>query len=289
MKKRLDVKNKDVYDLYFKQKLSCNKVASILKCDRSTVKDRIKNMGLSVRNWSMSEHVSKGMEVNVDLSMDFIHRIEGEMLGDGCLNPVKKQAYYSHSTAIYRKEYLEWLKSVFDENGIPTAKISERRDKPEYQFRSLSIKPFMYMFRNWYIPNENYVKTSRLFKHRKYIKSPPVDLIITPKTLLHWYIGDGKQTNGIILATCGFSKQAVEFLRYRLLEDLNIVSSRTTDNCIRIPKWCAIEVLDMIGSSPVRCYDYKWNMSPSIKPRNINDYINMKLVREYIIKGAKWI
>lgn len=283
MTKRNDILNEDIIELYFNQDLSCNKVAKFLDCDRNLIKNRIKQMGLKLKQKTMSEHVSNGMKVSVLLDNTLINIIDGEMLGDGHLcSPRGLQAYFKESVAFNKKEWLEYLYILF--KTMTNKSIYLRKDKPNWQFATKSTIELGNIHKRWYIKNKNFnLDESRNFSNRIFIKSVPIDLILTKESLLHWYIGDGKvhKSGSGGLSTNGFTFEEVEFLRYLLQQNFGILTSHTKENTISIPKHQLAKLLEIIGKCPVECYKYKWNNVFS-RICQFNSHINMKAVDQFI-------
>jgi len=263
-RRRDDITDKQVFNLYFTKDLSCSKVSKILNCDRNLIRGRIRKMGFNLKPKSMSEHVRDGMKVSVPMSKKLLDILDGELLGDGHLNsPTGFQAYFSEGVGFDKKEWLIHIYNIFVDNNIPIKEnaIYYRRDKPGWQFNTRSTIELGDLHKKWYIKNENFDHMkSRIFSNRKYIKIIPTDITVTPTCLLHWYIGDGsnKKNGGARLCTNGFTYGEIEFLRVKLKEDLGILTSHFREGCIGITKREQAKMLDIIGLSPVRCYEYKW-------------------------------
>jgi hypothetical protein len=285
---RNDITNEQVYKLYFTKNLSCSKVSKILNCDRNLIKNRIRKMGLSLKSKSMSEHVRDGMKVSVPMTQELLEILDGELLGDACLiSPTGFQAYFSECVGFDKKEWLKYIYDMLANNKIPIKEnaIYYRRDKPGWQFHTRSTIELGNLHKKWYIENKSFnFAQSRTFSNRRYIKIIPKDISITPCVLLHWYIGDGsnKKNGGSILCTNGFTYNEVEFLRFRLKEDLEISTSHYKDGTIGFAKGEQLKLLDVIGLCPVKCYEYKWKVKPIIRSRKINSTIDMKIVESYM-------
>jgi hypothetical protein len=107
--------------------------------------------------------------------------------------------------------------------GEVTKKVSwlEGRFMPERRYdllRSLNYAEFVPERVRWY-PNG--------------IKAVPPDLRLTPVVLTHWFCGDGRggdQKGTLGFCTDGFSISDVDFLVYRLSEDLGITTLRTLNH-----------------------------------------------------------
>lgn len=146
--------------------------------------------------------------------------INGCLLGDGCIY-AKKGKYHYFSYSSKSKEFLEWLKRFFDEFEI-------------HSYISLSNKKTNVYSLGFYINTQKESNELMLLRQKWYIqengktrKIVPKDLELTPTTLLFWYLGDGSlirrkkkdsRVPPIVLATCCFSKEDVDFLIKKLAE-----------------------------------------------------------------------
>jgi hypothetical protein len=147
--------------------------------------------------------------------------INGTLLGDGCIF-VDRGKYFRYKITAKDENLLLWISKqlklenhyiCFDKNNDTKALV-------------FSSRPFFKFLRQkWYIQENG--------KTRKIV---PKDLELTPTTLLFWYLGDGSlirrkkkdsRVPPIVLATCCFSKEDVDFLIKKLAElDLNFYPVR---------------------------------------------------------------
>ena len=105
----------------------------------------------------------------------------------------------------------------------------------------------------------------RWYNSRK--KQPPDDVRITPLSVMLWYLGDGsvvindeKNTIMLRLSTDGFAPERVEFLSEKLREK-GIDCHRNNDNRIQVEAKGIAKFFEFIGKkSPVKCYDYKFEL-----------------------------
>lgn len=141
------------------------------------------------------------------------------------------------------------------------------------------------LHKKWYVKNENFDKSKGAnFGNRKYVKIIPVILKLTPKALLHWYIGDGTTNgHGCSIYTQSFKREEIEFLRFKL-KNIGLGSSYCKNGFIYIPKRERIKLLEIIGDCPVECYEYKWKIHDSQHKTlsKYNNHIDMKMVENYI-------
>lgn len=293
MPKRIDITNEMVNDLYFVKDFSVTKVAKILKCDCSVIANRVKSMDKKMKQKTASQHVFDGMKKSIPISNNLLEILDGEMLGDGCIYVSRSncQGYFKESIGYDKKEWGEFLINIFKNNNILIggSGLISRKDKPGWSFFTRSTIELGNIQRRWYKNNNKFNSNKKSsFSNRKNIKIIPIDLKLTPNTLLHWYIGDGcfRKRGSIGLATCGFSFDEIEFLRFLLKRDFNLKTSHTADGKISIPRYEAVRMLEIMGECPVECYKYKWDISYNRKTK-VKDTINMKIIDNFIKKEIK--
>src|SRR5690625_6051648 len=106
--------------------------------------------------------------------------LDGLLLGDGSLDFRGQGARYRHTCK--HREYVELIRSEMESYGVKfTATIYE---KPNGYGTGVGYQIYS---RNYYFFTENY---SRWYTKDKK-KIVPLDLILTPESVKHWYIGDG--------------------------------------------------------------------------------------------------
>lgn len=188
------------------------------------------------------EHRSYNLEV-----------INGNLLGDGYIYYKTKEKHYPVFAVDYKyKKYCQYIKSC---NPFLTGKI-RHRDRSSSRYKSKV---------------EHYICESRASSvlkdlHNKWypkgIKIVPRDLVITPTTLLIWFLDDGYRSSacsGLSIATDGFSTKDVYFLKYLLESTYNFNITVTQERRLYIKAESSKDFLDIIGECPVKCYEHKWN------------------------------
>jgi hypothetical protein len=116
-----------------------------------------------------------------------------------------RTARFELETAILEKPWLEYLRSLFKQNGYPCS-VKPKNNKAllntVYSFQLEKVR------QKWY---------------PKIRKCVPRDLVITPRVMLHWFIGDGAcHGREITFSTEGFPRSGVEFLASLISEELKI-------------------------------------------------------------------
>ena len=235
------------------KKQSIRQIAKIHNYNRSAIYRWLKKFNIPTRSISEANHLIKANYCNLsDIARQWI---DGELLGDGSLQPRSKHSA-SFTYTSKHKEYIEYVSNTLKSFRIKQAgKIRKRYHKDfncyDYNYCSLSYKELLSIRKRWY-PNGK--------------KLIPRNLELTPLVLRQEMIGDGclkHSKNGksfIILSTHGFPIEDVGWLVSQLNE-LGFKSSRQpSENSIYISTYSTKQFLKYIGNkSPTKCYDYKFN------------------------------
>lgn len=243
-------KNKDwLYQKYIVEKLSSIEISKIINVHKVTILNWLRNHNIPIRSNSESKHIWQAN--HFDITNEFREWIDGELLGDGCLNSRSKYSARVKYSSKYL-EYIDYIAESLKHFGIEqSGYIRKREPNPgaySYHYTSKSYNELKDFHTRWY-PNGK--------------KIVPKDLKLTPVTLRQWYVGDGSlfaNQNGIKsirLYSCGFTDAEVYFLT-KLLKGLNIIATKCANNCINISTKSVKGFLDYIGKCPVYCYQYKW-------------------------------
>ena len=262
----LDYRQKDVLqDLYRNKKLSTYQMAELYKIDRSTIDYWLKKHNIPLRSYG--ERIHLGNANYCGLTKEALEWLNGELLGDGCL---QSQSNYSARFAYGSKydNYINYISDTLSDFGIKqSGKIikqivkgakgkSFKEDRATYSYNSLNYEDLLSLYRKWY-PNKK--------------KIVPKDIKLVPVTVRQWYIGDGSlifrynRQSYITLATCGFIIEDVEFL-VRKLNELGLKATRQPAwNVIHISTYSVKDFLNYIGKCPVECYKYKWDLNRRLK------------------------
>ncbi len=246
-------KNKEwLYNKYINEELSQERVGKLCRASQNTIWKWLHKHNIKPRSKSEAFHLRYANHCN--LSQEAIEWINGELLGDGCLNSQSKySARFTYGSKY--KEYIEYVRDTLKSFGIEQAgKICKRKDKKRgnisYHYYSLCYPELLPIREQWY-------------PHGK--KIIPRDMEITPLTLRQHYIGDGclyhpKQSRpSIKLCTYGFSITDVEYF-VKELKKLGIKATRNIINVIYISTFSVKDFLAYIGECPIKCYQYKWEV-----------------------------
>ena len=237
---------------YWKSKLSTTRIARLCDCDYKTIWNWLVKFDISRRSIGEGSHLAQANHCN--LSQKAIDWINGELLGDGYLWSRNSHSANFQYTSKYR-EYIQYISDTLKSFGIEQAGEIRKYYRQDwdcsiYKYQSRSYVELLPIFKQWY-PEP---------KRKKII---PKDITLTSLTLRQFYIGDGclihkKKRPCISLATCGFTIEDVEWLIKQLIK-LGFKTKRWANNAIGISTYSTKEFLDYIGSSPIKCYDYKWD------------------------------
>lgn len=252
-----------LYKKYIEEGLSTRKIAELLSIKTcNSVRQALIRNDIPVR--TVSDGLTLNRKNNFFIYDDKTKQvINGSLLGDGSLtvyNKHSEKSYpYFHKTNKYL-DHIEFVaKLIFGKRFQD--KISTKNDKrfdiEYYTLRSLSQKILKPEYDKWY-PESN-----------GYKKLVPRDLILTPATILHWFMDDGccyyrKQRNSYIVIFCSesFSKEDNLFLVEQLCS-MGIKSTLRKINSgtgwrIRVSETSVPEFYKIIGECPVESLKYKW-------------------------------
>jgi len=238
-------------ELYLKKKLTTIQISKICKASHSTISNWLKKLNIPLRSWGERCHLANGN--HCDLSQKAIKWINGELLGDGCLE------YISQRSACFRYiskylEYCEYVRDTLKMFGIEQAGkinyyIGGWSVNGVYKYTTRSYAELLTIRKKWYPEGKKIV---------------PKDIKLTPLTCRQWYIGDGSLKHPqygrpyIKLCTNGFTISDVNFLVGKLI-DLGFKTTRQpSENVVSISPYSTKEFLSYIGECPVKCYRYKW-------------------------------
>ena len=236
---------------YKDEKLSTRKIGKLCNVTHATIIETMKKYNIPRRSNSEGIHLARGNHCN--LSQEAIYWMNGELLGDGCLQSCSIYTACFQYGSKY-KEYIEYVKDKLEYYGIKgkTHKVKNKRSRDYcYAYYSKSYPELLPIRKQWYPEGKKIV---------------PKDILLTPLVCRQWYIGDGslsliRKRNPnprIRLATCGFTILDVKWL----VEQLNKLKFKTTrqpqKNTVSISTYSTKEFLEYIGECPVNCYKYKW-------------------------------
>jgi len=190
------------------------------------------------------------------LTEPIIESIDGFLIGDGSARVSHDKQIARMSCGVQHKEFAEYMRSfflIYDARELKYYPDKSGRSSGTWQFGT-KYHPDLYKRASlWYPSNEP----------RKVV---PVDVRITPTSVMLWYLGDGTLSHrddacSITLSTDAFKKNDIESILIPKLELLGIASHRTNENRVRIDARSIPQFFDFIGrTSPITCYSYKFNL-----------------------------
>jgi ribonucleoside-diphosphate reductase alpha chain len=240
---------KDVLeDLYRNQRKSLTEIARLFGTNVGNVHRMFVRLGIERRR--AVEAADEVLTKSVEVSSALLEIIEGELLGDGTLRRYKNGALFSYTTKHY--EYAVWLSGRFEADGIECGEITDflhDRGNTTFRFQTLVYKELGDLFDKWYSDQGQ--------------KQLPREFVLTPLRLRQWFIGDGSNVTSAkakyIACYSAFSPEDKERLRGMLEHLLDAqVSFHESGNKFYIKAEVVKRMFDLIGPSPVRCYEYKW-------------------------------
>ncbi len=147
----------------------------------------------------------------------------GSLLGDAYIT---KRGQIQFEQSDKQKEYLFWkhqeLKSISYKNISKVERLDKRFTKTYTSYRFWTRQYFLSWREKFY------------FKNKKIV---PKDIQLTPLALAIWYMDDGcLSDHKCIIATDGFSKEDISFLRKLLLEKFEIKTSVKNESKLLLKK-----------------------------------------------------
>jgi hypothetical protein len=174
--------------------------------------------------------------------------IEGELLGDGCLECAPTiNACFAHSTA--NPFYSQFLSNTLGKYDVPfkIECLAARLGKPQTRIRTPYNITFGKLRELWYPMGR---------------KILPTHMFLNKIRCLFWYLGDGYiEGKTVKFATCGFTISEVERLA-TMLTELGFKSSKNRRTggyyVVRMSKTTSLKFLEWLGICPVKGYEHKW-------------------------------
>ena len=193
---------------------------------------------------------------SVTLYPHMLNWINGELLGDGCLNrpPLMQSARFNYSS-----KYMEYTWYV--SRTLQSFGIVQSGEIHKYLHKIHNSYSFVYISRS-------YIELRMLYDiwYPWGKKAIPEGLLLPSVTCRQWYIGDGclqhrqERRPFITLCTECFSVTDVDWLVSRLVALGFDTTRQSKSNRIRISSYSTEDFLNYIGECPVECYKYKWDL-----------------------------
>lgn len=251
------ISSDDLYDLYQNKLMSCEKIAEKVGVAGGIVHRWLKELKILTRTIGEANHLARGQEGC--LSEEAIEWLNGELLGDACVYGCRQNSGRVHYSSKY-KEYIDYVSNTLEYYGIKQTGVI--RVNHTYKIRNEPFKApsrvYIYQSRKYGVLRDLYDKW-----YDNGIKKVPRDLELTPLTCRQWYLGDGglnTRYKNITLYTNGFEENCIDFLIEKLAQ-LGFGVVKTKRKAIKMHKHSVEPFLNYIGSCPVECYQYKWDLS----------------------------
>lgn len=186
--------------------------------------------------------------------------IDGFLLGDGCISIDKrmKSKKARATCSLEYKEFCEYLMKPFHRYDAKVNKYNSKNMKQGFVFagRTKYSTELYEQYLRWY-PKTN----------GRRIKQVPSDVIISPTSVMMWFLGDGSTTQPdegkrimVRLSTDGFKREGVQLLVDKM-NKIGIKCHIDTDQRIFVKARGIPYFFQYIGrNSPVSCYDYKFDL-----------------------------
>ena len=266
-----------LHQKYEVETLSALQISKLAGCKTSnSARQALIKYGIPLRSYRDAQVIGRGDNLIIDEEV-----LTGTLLGDGSL---QKSSKTSLIAAPYYTKKCKWedyslhVGGCFTKSGgvhltFEKAFLQRKRWSANceyYVFRTLSSSLLTPWYSKWYPSGQKVV---------------PKDLVLTPRTVLYWFLDDGystwrnregevcksrgnktypQRTKQVILGFCSesFTKQENDFLRKKL-ERMGIGASVRKCNSgsewrIFIDQSVANAFFDLIGECPVDSLKYKW-------------------------------
>lgn len=236
--------------------------AKMLGCVVDTLKREIKRHGLVYTHKGKSYGLRKKMPACFSSLQDEV--LTGCLLGDGHLAKDRSRLQLEQKET--RFEYSQYLhKTLLPFSASLKTSTRFKKKFEEWQTRCVFVTYKHPLFAEW---------RTRWYRGRR--KVVPLDIVLTPRAVAHWFCQDGSNTNGMIrLHTNSFLERDVELLCCCLKRDLDVASHiifvNQTQPIIVIgsrDNGSNKTFLETVSSFvPWNCFEYKLHWDKSIRRR----------------------
>jgi hypothetical protein len=259
----------------------------------ATIYKDIVNNNIPLRSKAESVSMATGEldKSKVYMTENLLEWVDGLMLGDGYIN-FKKPLY---TTSRFRidsssKEWVIYALSKFldykPSEPKVYSKISEKCPNEIWMATTLTHPDITTQARRWYSGSNQ-------------TKKIPVDVRITPISVMLWYLGDGSfhyEPDGnmsiLRLATCAFDKVDLETIVIPKLK-AHKIDCYVDDykNDIHIRAESIKDFFNFIGwKSPISCYDHKFAVPEWLKLTRLSEIVDndkQRWMAQYYYKSGQ--
>lgn len=229
----------------------------------------------------LSSHISHPTTRCTVLTKDAHSILTGLMLGDGSLIQSSKARTPYFSIASIQPNYIKSLMTELPfEWGEPQI-VPAREEIIKGQLCKCQ--------ETWYAHTRSDVSliSWRQFWYPRGIKTIPSGLVLTPFSILHWFLNDGSSTyrknssSNILVsfATNGFTHNECQLLCQKLKEAdrrlLFAAHKNHTHWAIQASHHLTVQAFfDYIGPCPYPCFEYKWKIPQPVKRKLTSSQID---------------
>ena len=240
---------------YRDDRLSCSKIGALVGVDQKTIFNWLVFFGIGRRNQGAPHNY-------VEITENLSEFIDGWLLSDLCVftqknntKSAKIQGSFKHRGIAESISNSLSLFGVEQAGCISEHTTIEMNNRQFFSYQSRYYCDLLDVRNKWYNSDRK--------------KIVPRDIILTPSTVMNWYLGDGslkakkRVRPNITLSTYGFTKDCVKFLVLQLRR-IGIESTRVKDNSIYIGVNATEYFLDYLGPCPPEIYNiygYKFDLS----------------------------
>jgi tRNA1(Val) A37 N6-methylase TrmN6 len=254
-----------LYGLYVTEKMSTPEIAGYFtnhfgeKVEAGSIWLLLKEFNINIRSISDSVSIASAF-LDMDkeyLNPDILNYMDGLMLSDGSIGKCGK--YHRFSMGSSHKEFADYCFGKL--NVVCSCNFPKQFGKANHingrdaawAFSTGVHRNFTTQYNRWY---------------KDGIKIIPLDVSLSPQSLLMWYYGDGTlikndQSNTCVLrlSTDTFNKDEIDMIIKRMSDELGIYGIRTIENRIRLRTNSIPIFLKHINIEPVlTCYKYKFDL-----------------------------
>lgn len=262
--------------------ISTNSLAQQFGVGRSTILDRLRKAGVTIR--SASEWQEKSIGLASDKLEQLVEVVDGLMLGDGNLS---RSGGLRIDQSNIRRGWIEDIKMRLNELGVQS--IIDNVNRPARTRRDGHLLP---PYSGCALRTPAYAELQRM--HARWypcgIKRVPDDVRITPVSVAGWVSGDGTGTKvgGLVLCTDSFTIREVNFLVRRLRDVFNIHPRRVLSHP-RVAIYRKDDVLrlrDILIPHMSECCHYKFQNARPAQKRGKLSEVDVRAVRKDYKSGV---
>jgi len=236
-------------------------IASLCNVNHATISNWLRRLKIPVR--SRSEAIWLGRMQPIKISKVLLEILNGCLLGDGWLEKDYTTRFAIEQSYAHR-DWVYWLSDLFKAQGIEVGKAS-LREKISFgkkivlcSLKTHSYKEFNFLREKWYPDG---------------VKIVPRDINLTPRTVLHWHLGDGCFTHPekvssaqgrVYFSTQGFSEEDRDILQDKL-SGIGIATylakQGQNGTVVYIKESQVLDLFQYLGSCPKpvsSLFGYKW-------------------------------